>query len=389
MAGEVTLNQLLQAPTIRSVVSQLKSPISAFQQHYKMTPGSTATDRVTGTEIGWDIFNSTRKIAKVKPRNSGPARTTERPVGHNSATLVRMHDSIHLEQDKIFNTRDLGVGWNAPLDVMGQKYIERQLKQLTRLFANGREFMLSRMFRGGFGVKFVGDDMKLVESNDANAAFTVDYGIPTGNLNQVTFGTSDATFTESFDDPSADIPGMLWNFRKRVMMLLGFEMTEYWINSTTFTKMQVNNYMAQVAGTANTVFESITGQGLSKEEANAADGYVVRFRALPKHKFIVYDGTLIVGDNVDTVTDMTQVSLTVPDNIMIATPAPDDSDWLGCAEGSEIVAESYVDPGKHVHGFHTWKNRTILPPGWDLIGVDNWVPILRNPYATFYATVIY
>jgi hypothetical protein len=44
---------------------------------------------------------------------------------------------------------------------------------------------------------------------------------------------------------------------------------------------------------------------------------------------------------------------------------------------------------KHVHGFHTWKNRTILPPGWDLIGVDNWLPYVPNPYVVFYATVIF
>lgn len=387
MAGEITLNQLLQAPTIRSVVSQLKTPLAAFQQYYRVGVGSTGTDRVNGSEIGWDLFNGTRKLAKVMPRQSGPARSIERPVGHNSATLIRLHDSIHLEQDKIFNTRDLGGGWDAPLDIMGQKYIERQLKQLTQKFKNAREFMVSRMFRDGFGVKMNGTDMDLVESDDANAAWAVDYQIPDGNKDQGNFGTATDTITQSFDDPQSDIPGMMWHLRKRVMQRSGHELDSYWINSTTFSKMQINNYMAQVAGSANTVFTSINGMTIKKDEADAASGYVVQFRALPLHKFIVYDGSLIVGDTADSL-DIADTSLMVPDNVMIATPSPD-GDWMGLAEGSEIVAESYVDPGKHVHGFHSWKNRTINPPGWDLMAVDNVLPILRNPYVVFYLTVIF
>lgn len=397
MAGEITLNQLLQNAVISRVVSQLRTPISAFQQYFGMTPGSnSATERVTGDNVSWDIFNRTRTMAKIRPRGSGPPRTAEKPIGANSATLVRMHDSIHLEQEKIFRTRPLGQNFDGQnLDVMGQNYIERQLQFLTQRFTNGREFMLSRLFRGGFGVKFSSmDNLDFCELGDASALFTVDYQIPASNKTFLEMGTGANIIDKTWDDPSADIIKHLYSIREAGIRQTGFEITEFWCDSPTFTNIQKNTGLATVAGSSNTVFKSITGADMRADEADAAKGFTVKLTALPLFTFHVYDGVLnIPGYNdsnasIATITSSANSSKLVPTGYIIGHPSAS-SQWLGAAEGSEVVAESYVDPGKHVHGFHTWKNRTILPPGWDLIAVDNWLPLLYIPQAVVYGSVVF
>lgn len=397
MAGEITLNQLLQAPVISRVVSELRTPLSAFQQYFGMLPGSTgATERVTGDNVSWDIFNRTRSLAKIRPRGSGPPRTPEKPIGANSATIVRMHDSIHLEQEKIFRTRPLGQNFDGQnLDVMGQNYVERQLQFLTQRFRNGREYMLSRLFRGGFGVKLSSmDNFDFCELDDTSAFFTVDYQIPAANKTYLEMGTGANIIDNSWDNPATDIIGQLYKIREASIRQTGFEITEFWIDSPTFTNMQKNTGLATVAGSANTVFQSISGADMKSDEADAAKGFTVKMKALPLFTFHVYDGVLQVPGYAESQSSFANIISTtntqkfVPTGKLIGHPSAS-SAWLGAAEGSEIVAESYVDPGKHVHGFHTWKNRTILPPGWDLIAVDNWLPILYMPYATVYGTVTF
>ena len=389
MAGEITLHQALSIPVINRVISQVKTPLDAFQRRLGQTVGSEgATERVDRDAVSWDIFNVTRTMAKLRPRTAGPSRTSEKPFGMNSATLVRLHDSLHLLQDKIFKTRDLGQGFDSPVDVTGQAYIARQLSFLKRRFSNSREFMLSRMFRNGFGVKFTNEDMSLVESDDADAAFTVDYKIPASNLggSAFTMGGSSPIIDIPWDDPSANIPDHLYAINRNMMRLNGYELTEYWMNSATFTKIQQNNYLASIAGSSNTVFTSIgKDETLKGDDANAQTGYSVRFRALPLHVFHIYDGVLSTSESSPDSTTEANTSMFLPTGKVLGHPMPS-SDWVGYAAGSEIVAESYVDPGKHVQGFHVWKNRTILPPGWDLIAVDNYLPILYVPSTVVYFT---
>lgn len=386
MAGEITINQMLQSPTIKRVVQQIKTPINAFQQHFKMGLGSTASETSPTNVISWDFWNPTRTIAKVRPRGSGPASSSEKNFGGNTATLVRTHEKIHLEQDKIFNLRDLGKGFDSPLDQNGAKYIERQLGFLKQKFTNAREFMVSRMFRNGFGFRMSGDDITFVESGAANAMFSVDYKIPANQLGtNVTLGSATNIFQNPWDNPATDINAQLLALRKNMIRVNGMAPSEVWINSTTLGHLQRNNVLAQLAGSANMVVESMTGANMKAEEADAAVGYMVRFRGLPKWTFIVYDGVLNVDLETDSQTEADS-SMFIPDGYALITPEPD-SNWLGSAAGSEIVAESYVDPGKVVTGLHFWKNRTILPPGWDLIGVDNFLPILYVPSAVVWAKV--
>ena len=62
------------------------------------------------------------------------------------------------------------------MDVNGQNYINRQLEYMTQRFRNSREFMISRMLRGGFGVKQTGESWIPVEKGAGT--FDIDYSLP-------------------------------------------------------------------------------------------------------------------------------------------------------------------------------------------------------------------
>jgi hypothetical protein len=59
MAGEITLQQLMQTPVITRVVSRIKTPMTLFQNFFKMLPGQAGTQNVSGRYLGWDIFDKT------------------------------------------------------------------------------------------------------------------------------------------------------------------------------------------------------------------------------------------------------------------------------------------------------------------------------------------
>ena len=164
MAGEITLQQLFQTPVITRVVSRFKTPMSLFQQFLGMLPGQPATESVSGRHIGWDIFDRTRTIAKGRAPGSGPATAHPKTLGHVSAVAYRAHEKIPLLREHIFRTRTPGAQIGQ-IDSRGQGYISRQMQFLNQRFRNNREFMVSRMFRNGFGFKLCMPSTPLLSDN--------------------------------------------------------------------------------------------------------------------------------------------------------------------------------------------------------------------------------
>ena len=85
MAGEITIQQLMQTPVITRVVSRIRTPLSLFQNFFGMAPGQAASSNVSGRHLGWDIFDKTRLIAEGRAPGTGPATVQRKSVGHVSA----------------------------------------------------------------------------------------------------------------------------------------------------------------------------------------------------------------------------------------------------------------------------------------------------------------
>jgi len=385
MAGEISFHEMFQVPTIRKVMSTIATPDSYFQHYFKMAPGNAPVETISGRYYGWDIANDTRTIAKGRAPGSGPSTTQAQPLGTKMAILYRSHESIPILQEKIFRTRPPGADFGM-VDIEGQRYISRQMKRLTQRFKNLREFMISRLFRGGWGVKVVGEDWIPVELNDASAVYQVLPGVATGHTGRLLLDGSTAVIDTLWDDPSADLLSQFLNLRKYSSRKSGYVVTDVFLNSTTFGHLMRNINLATQAGTSNVIFQEwkSTDDGSPAAHSARANVSVVKFRALPWITFHVYDGTLRVGSDTDSTAAADQ-SLLIPDGKAIICPQP--GEWIGLVEGSEIVAKDVMDQGSEVKGFEMWKTRCIDPAGWHLKGIDNALPIAFNPDAYFYADV--
>lgn len=385
MAGEITLQQLMQTPTITRVVSRIKTPLDFFQRFFRMLPGQPASQNVSGRYLGWDIFDKTRLIAEGRAPGTGPSTVQRKAVGHVSTVAYRAHEKITLLHEEIFRTRPLGSQFGT-VDLQGQNYINQQIGYLTQRFRNSREFMISRMFRGGFGVKVVGERYIPVESDDADAIFTVDFQIPAAHKTQLALGSGGANLIDApWDDPGAAIVEQFLAVNQAMERLHGRALKHVFINSTTLGYLLNNTQLQAVGGSVYRIFDRFTHNQLDTDVTGPNTGFDVVFRALPLITFHVYDG----GLNVDQLVDSDAIgnfSLFIPDGKAIMLPEPG-NDWVGWINASEYVKENIMDGGRQVFGFHSWTTNVIDPAGVELKMLDNGLPALYIPKAVMYATV--
>ncbi len=78
----------------------------------------------------------------------------------------------------------------------------------------------------------------------------------------------------------------------------------------------------------------------------------------------------------------------IPDNIAIITPEPAPGEWYGSVSCSEPIRENDNAEVIYPNGLHSWSYPTNDPPGVEMRTLHNFAPLLYNPKATFYATVI-
>jgi len=382
MAGEITLQQLMQTPVITKVVSRIKTPLSLFQNFFGMNPGGAASQNVSGRHLGWDIFDKTRLIAEGRAPGTGPATVQRKSVGHVSAVAYRAHEKITLLHEEIFRTRPLGQQFGV-VDVNGQNYVNQQIAYLTQRFRNSREFMISRMLRGGFGVKQTGESWIPVEL-DAGT-FNVDFNVPAAHKDQLAMGSGGNLISANWNLAGTDIIGDVLNINKSFERLHGRPLRHIFINSTMFQHLLGNTGLKNVGGTAYRIFDSLNARQMKSAEGIPDSGFDVVFRGLPLQTFHVYDGVLNVDKTTDSDTTA-NTSLFVPDDVAIFLPEPS-NDWVGWINASEYVKENVMDAGRQVFGFHSWSTNTIDPAGVELKMLDNGLPVLYVPKCIAYGTV--
>lgn len=387
--ADLTLQQMLQTPMITRLVSRIKTPMSLFQQFYGLLPGSPATQTIQGRYFGYDLINPTRTLARGRAPGSGPGRTTPKAIGQVTGQIMRMHESVHIQHEQVFRFRPLGSNYGT-VDLTGQKYVTTQVNNLSQKFKNSREFMLSRMFRGGFGVKKTGDDWDLVEQDDATATFQVDFQIPDSHLTSLELGTGSDILDQSWSDPTCPVNRHIARIRQAFERLHGRSLRHIWMHPEDVELLKENVHLQQISGSSFSVFQSLTARAMSSDAfegmAGIPDtGYDIVFRALPLYVFHAYGGGLAT-DGVETA-DSSSFTTFIPRGYAIFTPEAS-PDWLGGINGSEFVRENIMDPGSVKEGFVTWTTNVIDPAGVDLKALDNWIPALYNPKCVAFGRIM-
>jgi len=383
----VSLEQLSRPIQILKLVRKLHMTGMFFQTLMKMGPG-TPPDIVTDNRtFGYDTYASTRPMAPVTAPMAPPPSMGLKPFGQNSATLVRTHGSISIYDEKVFMTRAPG-GRLSEVDSSGQRYVAMQMDHLVTSFRNNREFMISRMLRGGFGLERTGgDQFRLVEKNDTAAQMTVDYQIPAENLADLD-GIIGAG--ESWNLTGAPIPTHLMDLSKRMARTSGYSPRHIIMNSSTFTPLLYNTVLQKAGGDAYRIWDAFTQKELNPQDPRSSVVYTVQFRAKPMFLFHVINEGLILDEvvpNEANQIDADLFKLFVPDGKAIIIPKVD-SRWAGYAAGREPVRErtDQMNPSI-VTGFGVWRTPEINPSRYDITAVDNGVPLLYIPRVVHFADV--
>ena len=389
MATGVTYSELMHTTSIVGVINRIQTPLTLFQDFFGRMSGDnrTASESVYGRVAGWDIFDSTRRFAGARAPDNGPRRVQKRRIGHQTSQLMHSHESIMIHDNMIFGSRGLGNGIGSMVDMRGQQYMMKQVRYMMDRYRNQREWMYSRLLRGGFNMLPDGDNYSLRNFNAAapDGEIPVNYQIPDSNKGRLALGVGGTDLLSDWSDPAADIIGQLLQLNKAFVRLHGRALKHIFINSTTYNNVQNNLGLQKIGGDAFTVFKSLTQESTTSREGIQNAGFDVVFRALPLFIFHVYDGVLSVDGEADG-TSEAENELLIPNDRAIFVPEPD-GEWEGLIDGSEIVLPNPHEESYMVQGFSAWATRIIDPPAYEMKFVDNYLPVLYIPTCVAYGDV--
>ena len=388
---EITFEQMMQSPFILRVVDRIQTPLSMFQMFFNVVTGVKgsfgSTGQVRGRDAGYDIFDSTRQFSGVRAPQTGPRRVRKKAIAHQSVQLLRSFESIDILDEDVYKARPLGgqIG-TQNVDIRGQSHIRRQIEFMTQRVRNQREWMVSRMLRGGFNIKSDGgDNFNLLEYNaDSTDSIPINFQIPAEHLNRLDMGTGSDILT-NWSSASADVIGQCYRINAAMTRIHGRPLKHIWINSEEFINLANNTGIRSVGGDAYETWNFLQRRPGESMNGIPDAGFDVRFRAMPLWTFHVYDGVLSSDGRVDGISE-DDTSKLVPNGHAIFLPDPSD-EWFGLIEGSEVVRENVMASGSEVFGFHSWSTPKIDPPGQELKFLDNHLPVLYHPRCVAYGDI--
>lgn len=376
--ANIDIDRLLSAAVVTGVMSRTKSPPAIVSNWLKMNLGGSNVKKVSGDIATWDIFDKSRTLATGRVRGSGPATITRQSVGSKSFRMHRSFLKFNLLDDEIFNKRALG---SRQVDARGQDYVLKQEKYLAEQFINMREFMVTRMLRGGFDLLQSGQDLIPVEKNAGT--FQITFDMPAGNLAQLDILGAGSIIGTSWDTiasatPITDMMDVSSAFEQKA----GYPLKHIWMNSVRWMTLIKTTEVINLGGSVNTPFDYIQ-RDASQVNADGipTDYYSARLRGAPQFDIHVCNAVLDVNGTVTQTFD--------DDDVLFAPDLPNiGSDVMEMYEGSEIVRENVMDQGSEKFGFNAWTTPTIDPAGRDLKALDISLPVPYKPNAWAFADVV-
>jgi hypothetical protein len=381
--GSITIQQLMRHPYVLKVISRIRATGQPLSSFYGLGVGQSGSETIPAgiRTFSYDIFDHTRQLASVRPPKTGPKRGRPQRTGTRTGHILRSHDSLPISWEDIVNTRPHGSPIGT-LDRNGQDKVTRQIKHYTEKYMNLREWVVSRMFRGQFMIKFSGDDHYVV---DSGGDITVDYGLTAAHKDQLNLDGGNI-INASWATSTTDIPTQFLRLNKVAERLTGWVVEHVWINSKTLGWLLQNDVLQAIGGTAFRTFDSLEWRDMKTvDEGSRRRGFDVRFRGMPWITFHTYDGVLQKGNALADSTVEAEVEMVIPDNIAIMTPAP--GEWVTFAEGQEPITKTVASQMEILTGFSTWRRPMIDPSGIELCFLDNFFPFTTNSQAWFYATI--
>ena len=378
--ADVAFHELFGTTVVTRMVSRIKNPMQRFQDFLGMSPGGIARDSRPGRHFTWDIFDRTRKTARVRAPMTGPAAVSLDPIGQSSGVAIRVFEKRPLEWDRVYVTRPPGENFGA-VDERGQRYVALQARNLGQRSSNVREFAISRMLHGQFYVEKVGEEW-LVTDSPTNAKgggnMKVDYQIPAANK-----GDLGGILTD-WSNSATNIHQEILAISRKMERDHGRPLRHVWIPSIYLDQIMTNDSLVKLAGTANIVFQRYQPSGLMNVEGIEDTGYNVVLTGLPWLTWHVYDAGLEIYNPSTGNEEFTPL---IPNKKAIFMPDPD-PEIAEFMEGSEMVAENDGEIPRPEFGQVAYVSQKSSPALMEMHNLENFLPILYIPKAINFGDIV-
>lgn len=383
--ANVSLRDLLAAPVVTGIANQAASPDDYFLNFFGQQPtgsdgasnGNPNIEEVSGNEFSFDTFAATKQTAHLRAPGTGPTNRGLTKIGNVKGTFPRAHEKTTLLDEQIFRLRRMGQG-PENVDRRGQQYVAKQTENFGQRFKNNRELLLASVLKGAVGVKVNGADWDLC-AIDAGQ-FNIDFQVPSGNKSKLNMLGDGDILATSWDNAAANIIQDCVQINEAFKRLNGRSLAHVFINSATFTStLLVNTGIKAASGTSNITWRSWERSRYANKAGQRDAGFEVVLAALPWITWHLYDGSLEIDG---TVTKL------IADNHAHFLPNPD-TEWLSGMVGSEVVRENRMSTGDERFGMQVWTEAITQPSGYELIGVDKYMPKVSIPSCITDGLIIY
>ena len=372
-----TLQQLLAPQVIlESVTTRIKQPGDVLQKFMGMglAGGPAVLDNTSYMRYcNYDIFDSIQDVATFRGPGTGPSVAPRNPVSMVPVTLPRVHMKMPLMYEELGNLRPLGKT-SGNIDQGGRDYITRQETILKMYFQNAREFAVAGMMNGSFGFTISGDDWAPALTSPT---ITISMQVPSGNTNQLNMLGAGNIIAISWDQvASAQVFENILAINAAFWQLHGWPLKHIWINSVMWGYITNNSGIKARSGTANVSFEEFSKVPGYDNPDRAMDESKGRLRCLPDYTFHIYDGGAKLGGtpNGGTFTQWfgNKQACFIPE------PSPTIFQLI---IGGEYVVEQEGMAATIKRGLNFWPRYITEPSRIELVGVDNYCPVVRVPKA--------
>jgi hypothetical protein len=190
------------------------------------------TKDVPGDRFRRTTFRGTRQLSRVTKYGS-PPRNRQR-VGRGTEDRVMLHtiEQIQAAHELLLLIRK----WDDYVaQQMARDLIQQDTVEFARLTENLRTAAITASLAFG---KIWFDSDGYLQLTSTNADIELDYGVASTHANQVNLGSGNI-ITDSWDDPTSDIPTMVLNLKQAARQINGYE-TKY-----AFYGKNVAGYLAR------------------------------------------------------------------------------------------------------------------------------------------------
>lgn len=358
-----TLEQVLNHRNLTGVIRSVKSGIPN-----PLPPGFfNVGRRFSGNKAEYFRVTGTRQTARLAHYGSPAQRRELRGLDNVPVTLLHAFESQQWPMHIMVNLSKMG---GVDQDNKGQEQAEYQTGEFKRLFANLR--IAAAVMALFSGVIYVDKSGNLLP-NSTGAAYTVSYGMSSGNQGQLggTIGTK-------WSNTAANIITQLINLRTKAKKLTGYPI-EYAFYGDSIPEYIANNATAQQYLKLN-------------PQMNAA--FIENGIVPPGFGGIknwIYAGDSFYADATNTNQSLLGASQ------VIFTPAPS-PEWWDVFEGSYLVPTT-INPAiggdsttmlksiAEEYGMFQYAQLTMNPPSVEQFAGDTFIPVLKVPNAVWQATV--